>query len=59
MSEWAVSDDDPQKYQKIRFFKLLEVAYNMSQDGHYAYAAAAADLASNYYDAVIAGGPDE
>lgn len=48
----SVPDPDADTHAHIRFFKLLEVAYNSAQNGHYEEAAQVARTASDYYDGV-------
>ena len=56
----AESDQEhPLKYERIRFFKLVEVAYNCAQNEQYDAAAAVADVAADYHDDYLTGGGDE
>lgn len=43
---------DADRHAHVRFFKLLEVAYNCARNGHYDRAAGVAEQAVAHYDEV-------
>lgn len=48
----GIPDPESDTHAHVRFFKLLEVAYNCARNGHYESAAQVAKCAYSYYQNV-------